>query len=430
VKVNEHRLEDKRPMRKLIQLIALGVVVATLALPALAQEATASPSPTTTTTQTSTAAQDDAEAKAALYKRVTDNYKTNQPVAYEAAKEYLQKYPKDDPKIIQYLQNFVAKYEKATVQNQFPQFIKEKKYTEAFALGKQILAKEPENLGVMMNLGYAGYLASFANNTAFNADAINYAKQAIQMIESGKTTDNWDPFKNKDEALAYLNYALGFMYLKNNPAEAVTSFIKAAQFNSPVKSEAITYYYLAFGYEAGPYKTQSDQFRTYEGKDETPESKAALESLNQVTDRLIDAYARAVSYAGTDAKYQADKTKWMARLTELYKFRHNGSDAGLNEMIASVRNTPLPTAAASAPTATTPATTTPASTTNTSGTDGTATSTTPATDAGTSTTTPTTTPANTAQPSSTTTPSTSTQPTGKPTTTSPAPSQPATKTKP
>lgn len=417
-------------MRKLIQLLALSLVMATLALPAFAQEATASPSPATTTA--TTAAQGDQEAKAALYKRVTDNYKTNQPVAYEAAKEYLQKYPQDDPKIIQYLQNFVAKYEKATVQNQFPQFIKDKKYTEAFALGKQILAKEPENLGVMMNLGYAGYLASFANNTAFNADAINYAKQAIQKIESGKTTDNWDPFKNKDEALAYLNYALGFMNLKTNPGEAVNYFVKAAQANSPVKNEAITYYYLALGYEVGPYKTQSEQFAAmYQGKDETPESKAALESLNQLTDRLIDAYARAVSYAGTEAKYAAEKTKWMARLTELYKFRHKDSDAGLNELIANVRNTPLPTAT-SAPTATTPATT-PATTTSTSGTDGAATSTTPATNTGTGAAT-TTTPANTAQPTNsttptTTTPSTSTQPSSKPTTT-PAPSQPADKPKP
>ena len=414
-------------MRKLIQLIALGVMMATLALPALAQEATASPSPTTTTT---TAAQDDPEAKAALYKRVTDNYKTNQPVAYEAAKEYLQKYPNDDPKIIQYLQNFVGKYEKATVQTQLPKLIEDKKYSEAYALGKQILAKEPENLSVIMRLGYAGYLASFANNTAFNPDAISYGKRAIQMIESGKTLESWEPFKTKDEALAYLNYALGFMNLKTNPGEAVNSFIKAAQFNSPVKSEAITYYYLALGYEVGPYKTQSDQFTaSYQGKEETPESKAALESLNQLTDRLIDAYARAVAYAGTEAKYQAEKTKWMARLTELYKFRHKDSDAGLNELIANVRNTPLPTATP-APTATTPATTTPAGTTNTSGTDGTATSTTPATDAGTGTTTPATTPANTAQPSSTTTPSTSTQPSSKPTTTTPAPSQPATKAKP
>jgi hypothetical protein len=416
-------------MRKLIQLIALSALVATSSLPAFAQEATTSPTPAGTT---ATGPQEDPAAKAALYKRVTDNYKTNQPVAYEAAKEYLQKYPNDDPKIITYLQNFVGKYEKATKQNDFPKLITEKKYNEAFALGKQMLASEPENLSVIMNLGYAGYLAAFAKNEAFNADATAYAKQAIQMIEGGKTLENWAPFRTKDEALAYLNYSIGFMSLKNNQVEAVNHFAKATQYNSAIKTEPITYYYIALGYEAGPYKTQSEAMAAYEGKPETPESKAALETLNQTTDRVIDAYARAVSYA-TDPKYQADKTKWMARLTELYKFRHNNSDAGLTEFIANVRNTPLPSPTAAAPTATTP--TTPASTTTTTGTDGAATGTTTPTDTGTTTTTPantqpdkSTTPTDTTKPSDTTKPADTTKPSDK--TTTPAAKQPENETKP
>ena len=32
----------------------------------------------------------------------------------------------------------------------------------------------------------------------------------------------------------------------------------------------------------------------------------------------------------------------MARLTELYKFRHNTSEAGLNELIAGILSQPLP----------------------------------------------------------------------------------------
>ena len=34
--------------------------------------------------------------------------------------------------------------------------------------------------------------------------------------------------------------------------------------------------------------------------------------------------------------------EWMKRLTDLYKFRHENSDTGLNELIASVLSTPLP----------------------------------------------------------------------------------------
>jgi hypothetical protein len=53
---------------------------------------------------------------------------------------------------------------------------------------------------------------------------------------------------------------------------------------------------------------------------------------------MIDAYARAVALAGTSPA----KTQWMAQLTNFWKFRHDNSDAGLNEYIAGVLKTPLP----------------------------------------------------------------------------------------
>ena len=38
---------------------------------------------------------------------------------------------------------------------------------------------------------------------------------------------------------------------------------------------------------------------TSQDKDETPESKLALANINQIVDRMIDAYARAVALAGS-----------------------------------------------------------------------------------------------------------------------------------
>jgi hypothetical protein len=420
-------------MKKLIQLVTLSAVVATFALPALAQEPTASPSASPSPAATAAqGGQEDEAAKTALYEKVQANYKTNQPVAYEAAKEYLQKYPNETDKArVDWLQKYVAKYEAASVQFQLPELIKNKKYPEAFALGKQILAKEPENLNVMMRLGYAGYQAAYAKNTAFNADAINYTKQAIAMIESGKSPQTWDPFTNKDEALAYLNYALGFLNLETNKDQALENLVRAAQ-NETIKKDPTTYTYLVYAYETGPYKKATDAYEAVSSKPDTPEFKAALESLNTVTDKLIDAYARAVAYA-TDPKLQADKTKWMARLTELYKFRHNNEVAGLDQLIANVRNTPVPSPSATPTTPTAPASgaatgtdsgaavgTTTSGNTNATGT----TSTTPTT---------TTTPANTTQPSTTTPntttqPNTTMQPSGNPKPTpTPTPTQPAKK---
>ena len=73
---------------------------------------------------------------------------------------------------------------------------------------------------------------------------------------------------------------------------------------------------------------------TYAGKDESAQSKLALEQLNVIIDRMIDAYARAVAAAGTDAANAQIKAQSSGKLAQFYKFRHEGSDAGMNELIA------------------------------------------------------------------------------------------------
>jgi hypothetical protein len=59
-------------------------------------------------------------------------------------------------------------------------------------------------------------------------------------------------------------------------------------------------------------------------------------------DRIIDAYARAIATAGTDAKTEQSRKEWLTQMTTYYKFRHDGNDTGLTEYIASVLQKPLP----------------------------------------------------------------------------------------
>ena len=57
---------------------------------------------------------------------------------------------------------------------------------------------------------------------------------------------------------------------------------------------------------------------------------------------MIDAYARAVAAAGNDPANAQNKAQWMASLTNYYKFRHDGLDTGLSDLIAGVMTKPLP----------------------------------------------------------------------------------------
>jgi hypothetical protein len=243
------------------------------------------------------------------------------------------------------LKKWSAAYDKEARKLKFqPLLYNEKKYPEALTLGKEMLAEDAENLRLMIDLGYGSYLAAVTlKQESYNADALNYARRSIQLIDSGKAPESWAPFKGKEDTLAYLHDVVGRLTLKDNPAAALSSLIKEAQFESPLKKDPYIYYFIAAAYEAGPYaKLSADYKACCEGKDETPQSKLALENINQVIDRMIDAYARAVALAGTDAKYTTSKKDWMDGLSTWYKYRHNASDTGLNEMIASVLSKPLP----------------------------------------------------------------------------------------
>lgn len=298
--------------------------------------------------QSASAAQDQcsAEAKDALYASFLQNRQSDQKKAYDDAKKFLA-CPVNEPteaqqKIIDYLKKYSAAYEKGTTWNRFIDLLyNQKKYPEAYALGAEILAREPDNLLVLVHLGANGYL--LLNNPSLAAQAVDYARRALQLLDSGKTLDDWRPIGNQDTANAYLNYTIGSLTVNTDPKGALKYLMKSAQFDTPLKKSPYTYAMIAGAYETGDYAKQSEEYkRLYGGKDETPESKLALANINQIVDRMIDAYARAIALAGSDPHFATPKAQWNDSLMQWYKFRNNGSDAGLNELVATIVSKPLP----------------------------------------------------------------------------------------
>lgn len=352
-------------MKNIIKLVATYLSLVVIGAAALTSN-------TVSTAQTPAASQGSCtdENKGVWYADFTKFRTTDPAKAAEAGKKYLAACPQEQGDIPAYLKKWIGAYDKGTRRASFqPLLYNDKKYTEALALGKEILAEDPENVRVLVDMGWGSYLAALAlKNESLNNDAVMYAKKAIQLIEANKSPDKWQPFKTREETLAYLYNVVGRQAVKTNPAEALSALIKSVQLETELKKDPWNYYFIGVSYERGPYATLSADYKTrFAGKDESPESKLALENINQVVDRMVDAYARAVALAGTDAKYASLKNDWMEALSTWYKYRHNQSDAGLNEMIASVLSKPLPPLPT--PITTLPATT-PASTTPTSGNPG------------------------------------------------------------
>ncbi|PYS89653.1 MAG: hypothetical protein DMF64_17120 [Acidobacteria bacterium] len=376
-------------MKMMIRLLSLVALAAAFALPAFAQDTSATPAAQSICTE---------DARAKMY---TDYYNLRkqtdaaaQKQARDIAGQYIQKYGSCDDQYSKAVQKFIDAYDKAAgdiaLQNKLSTAYTQHNYPDAVAAAKDILTKNPDDVKTAITGAWAAYQGVVAKNSALSADAINLAQKALQLLDSGKTADNYFFSNNKDEARGWMEYVLGAVNVKtNNAPEATKHLIAVAQSNTPAKQEPTTYYLLAKAYE-DEYQKQLDRYKTF--TTETDESKVLLANINLTIDRIIDAYARAVAYS-TKPEQQKDKTSYMATLTELYKSRHDGSDAGLKDMLASVTTTPL---LITTPVTTPPAT--PATGTTTSG------------DGASGTKPPTTTPATTAP---TTTPTT-TKPTQQP----------------
>ena len=282
------------------------------------------------------------QAQAELYERWRANIREHQRTAYEAGKEYLAKYPNDE--YAAYVRPWVEAYERAARKLRFQQLLyKDKKYSEAYTVGREVLADEPENLKTIIDLASAAYLAAGAGDEAAKADALALARKAVGLLEANPKVTDWQPFRGPTDALGYLDFVIGDLILKDMPADAITYLRKAALSDSAVKQTPDVYARLAAAYAKSEYEPLARDFaERYAGKEATPESQAALAKIFPVLDRIIDAYARAVALSKDEPQYNAARARWLQELTELYKSRHDGSTDGLNDLITNVVNKPLP----------------------------------------------------------------------------------------
>lgn len=320
----------------------LAALATAFALPALAQDATASP-----------ASVCDEQAKNDLYTQYYNLKKTNKPddqaKAYEITKQYVAKYNDCTDQYTTALKTWKGKYEAAvtgaSLRGDFFNAYNANDVAKTNSLAQQLLAKDPNDAAAPLLAGWGTYQGTIKKNpAATEADALNYVSKAVALIEAGQEPKDlggkvsWAPFSSKEEALNYLSFAVASLELKTKTDDARTRLVQLAQGTSKVKEEPSLYGFLAYTYEqqaaqlTDNYKTITKNYTV-----ETDESKLLLANINRVLDQVIDAYARAVAYSTKPA----DKAQYMARLTELYKSRHNNDASGLDTYVAGIRNTPF-----------------------------------------------------------------------------------------
>lgn len=355
-------------MNKLFKTLTLGFLMAFFAI--ISAEATY-------------AQCDDANGKRTLYNKFIENYdkgEAQQKVALEAGKEYITKYGSceaDAEQVaylkdtgIPYVETSLKKYEddriaagkkkeKDALYTRFNTGVKDKNVGESFSAGKQILSSEPDFLDVYIVLATMGYDEAVKKNNTYNNDAIEYAKKAIQLIESGKTSKEYGaltyvyktkefstPEQAKNNALGWLNYSIGsiMFFNQDKKKEALPYLYKATQFESGIKKAPAPYRLI------GDYFTSEvariDKERTTKiaanNNEDNDETLALLALEKAYADRAMDAYARAYKIASTPPEETKEyKDSLYTLLKNLYNFRFNNTD-GLDAYVASVMSKPMP----------------------------------------------------------------------------------------
>jgi len=280
------------------------------------------------------------DEKTSLYQKYETHKRGNaeeQKLAYDSAKEYLSKFGADEDERTRALRKFVSAYDKLL---QLDALTKTKDYAKAFEIGRQILAGEPDNLFVLTKLTEAGLNNAQAGNADLTAEAVTLARRALQLIESAKIKDS-SPFANLETARNFFNISLATLLLDSAPDASAKIFLELVH-SDEYKTEPSIYYYFGRALLKGDYQKLVNEYKQkYEGKPASSEQKAVLDRLNQVVERIVDAYARAVALS-TRPEQQQTKTEVLNQLLPIYKALHNNSDAGLNELIATVLSKPMP----------------------------------------------------------------------------------------
>jgi tetratricopeptide (TPR) repeat protein len=209
-------------------------------------------------------------------------------------------------------------------------YTKAQRFDDAFRVASASLARNPNDVAVLSQMAIFGIDEARKGNAKYAQQAIQFATKAVEVIEAGKKPDSFDDARWQEyqtRVLPQLYQALGLVSLMmRNTAEAKTRLEKAAA-ASP--NDAATFMLLGEVYNS-EYEKLREQYQTMNAG---PLREDKLKEIQAKIDQMVDMYARAVALSEGKPEMQKLHDQVMESLTVFYKFRHNNSTTGMQELI-------------------------------------------------------------------------------------------------
>jgi hypothetical protein len=203
---------------------------------------------------------------------------------------------------------------------------------DAFALAAEMLAKNVDDLHVLVRMTQAGAEQARKKNRQYADVSLQYGLKAIAIIEKGNKPSNIDDetWSAHKANLGQLYQQTAILYLAaQNTVEAKARLVRASQLsprdpaNYALLGRVIDADYVA-------------QMKSYEAMPSGKTKEDELKKLDAMLDTVIDAYARAAGLATGRAEYQTLLQQVILDLTTYYKYRYK-STKGLPQLINQYR---------------------------------------------------------------------------------------------
>ncbi len=292
----------------------------------------------------------DAERKAA--QKIDDAKDAAAKIA--AASEFVNKYPKSTlrPKIAELLisqisntqdtaqrislaESYLGTFSEASETKPiYPvlieAYINAKRVDDAFNAAAPWLELNPNQADMLYLLSVTGIDEARRQNPKFLKQSEQYGLKAIELIEADKrpesyTVEQWN--KNKAAWLPQLYQSMGLLALMSGNTNDALARLQKAVALSP--NEPFNYVLLS--------KIRNDQYmagaKQLQG---VPAGAARTENEKKLIaqlDEVIDLYAHAIGLMEGKPQFKPLQDQLLPDLTSYYKYRHNNSTDGMQELI-------------------------------------------------------------------------------------------------
>jgi hypothetical protein len=191
---------------------------------------------------------------------------------------------------------------------------------DAFALAVAMLAKDPNDLALLMQMTQLGTEEALKRNRKYAEVSLQYGLKAIALIEADKKSENVKDLGQLYQQTAILYIATGNTREAKSRLEKATTLSPQDPGNFALLGRVINVDYIT-------------QLSTYESMPNGKAKQDAAKQLDSILDSVIDNYARAAGLAIGRAEYQTLLRQVLPDLTTYYKQRNDGSIKGLQQLI-------------------------------------------------------------------------------------------------